>query len=125
MPAASEDRSTIAAFLRGRTEVVDPMFAQFNLRLVSYNFKIRPDYGIELVFEIAALDGPSLRVCEDSCGVLVKANLYDESGSILDSASSSVSGDGFSGYDTGEIWFLDEGIALAADSVRLFVVNWG
>ncbi|MGV8083639.1 MAG: hypothetical protein AB2L09_08435 [Coriobacteriia bacterium] len=126
MSAHGGDQAAIAAFLKGRTEIVEPMFAQFNLRLVGHSFKIgKNNYWLSLLFEIAALDGTSLRVSEDSCGVLVKANLYDESGGILDSSSCSVSLDGFSGYDTDEIMFCNDGIALAADRVRLFAVRWG
>ena len=121
----SNEHSTIEAFLRERTEVLEPLFEQLNLRLLGFGYRLVGDnHWIALDFEVAAIEGTSLRVPEDSPGVQVKANLYDASGNMLCSSEGCVSVDEFTGYDTGHILFFTDGIALAADKARIFAVRW-
>ena len=122
----SNEHSTIEAFLRERTEVLEPLFEQLNLRLLGYGYRVvhGDSFHMELDFELAAIDGVSLNVPEDRCGVLVKANLYDASGNMLCTSAEAVSVDDFAGYDTGSITFYTDGIALAADKARIFAVKW-
>jgi hypothetical protein len=122
--AGDGDQAAIAAFLREHTEIIEAMFTQVNLRLVGYSFRVRDNYAVELVYEIAAVNGTKLAVSEDHVGVMVKANLYDEAGTILDTAQTAISSDDFEGYDTLTMRFLTDGVAVAADRVRIFAVKW-
>ncbi len=124
MPAIG-DSAAIEALLRQRTEVLERMFSLLNLRLLNYGYRVHGDnYWVELDFEIAALDGGSLQVPDDRCGVMVKANLYDADGRMLSTQSEAIDLEGFAGYDTGSISFYTDGIALAADKARIFAVVW-
>ncbi|MBW2674052.1 MAG: hypothetical protein JRD89_11655 [Deltaproteobacteria bacterium] len=128
MPAGEGDQAAIAAFLREHTEIVEAMFTQVNLRLVGYSYRIHCDsfysYAVELIYEVAAVNGTRLAVSEDQCGVMIKANLYDEAGSIIDTAEKAIYSDNFEGYDTDTMHFFTDGVALAADKVRIFAVKW-
>ena len=125
MPAGDGDQAAIAAFLREHTEIIEAMFTQVNLRLVGHSYRIHCDnYAIELIYEVAAVDGTRLAVAEDQCGVMIKANLYDEAGNILDTAEKAIYSDNFEGYDTDTMHFFTDGVALAADKVRIFAVKW-
>jgi hypothetical protein len=121
----SNEHSTIEAFLRERTDVIEPMFEQLNLRLLGFGYRVVGDnHWMILDFEVAAIEGTSLRVPEGSVGVQVKASLYDASGNMLCSSEGHVSVNNFMGYDTGHILFYTDGIALAADKARIFAARW-
>jgi hypothetical protein len=124
MPAGSRDGATIAQYLSQHTEVLEAMLGKLNLSILGYSYLVGDGYMITLVLEFAAIEGSSLHLPDDNWGCYIKANVYDESGTIMATETTVVQKDSFTGYDTASILFYVTDIGLYADRVRIFATPY-
>lgn len=106
--------------LRKNTEVLDATFERAGIQVIQQSWQVTGgiEGGLSCYVEVTG----DLDKIPDKY-VTIKANLYDENGEIVKMHFSTIGKETFTGYETKEIMFYDEGILFRSCKARIFAVR--
>lgn len=114
------DKELLQKQLNKSTEILEMTFDMFNLQVIGYGFcGIREDNGwMELLVELALKPGERLEE-----NVAIKANFYNEDGTIIFSCNNDIYFEDFSGYDTVHMYLSEDNLAFNMVKCRIYATR--
>lgn len=105
--------------LRKNTEVLESTFERAGLQYISHSWQLcNVKGGLDCYVEVTG-DPDNIK---DNY-LTIKANLYDADGSIIKMEFALINVEEFSGYETKNIMFYDEGLLFRVSKARIFAVR--
>ncbi len=113
------DAKTIANNLKDNTELILTTFEKVGLKVTNVGYCSIDDRGwMDLLVEVEVASGRDL---EDD--VIVKANFYDGSGSVIFSDEEEIFCDDFLGFDTIHMVMQEDRLAFDARKVKIYAAK--
>ena len=106
--------------LKKNTEILEMTFDKAGLQVIQQSWQIANDTEGWLDFYIEVTGDPDK--IEDKY-LTIKANLYDADGEILSMGFATIEQAVFTGYETKQIMFYDDGLLFKACKSRVFAVR--
>lgn len=117
---ASRKGSSLLSELKKNTEILEMTFEKAGLQVIQTSWKEYGDNGwLEFYIEVT---GDPEKMQQDRY-VHIKVNLYDEEGDILTMDDGLIVVERFSGYETLNISFYEDGLLSKASKARVFAVR--
>lgn len=111
------EKSTHETKLKSSIERLELFEEKLGIKLDNLSVRIDEDFNyINVLGEIFSLTGESLN--QD---IQLNVNLYNPDGDVIATNGSYFSTDSFMGYDTFDIGFYEDNIALEANKIRIYV----
>lgn len=119
-----KEREILANELKKNTEILENLFEQYNLRVISIAFSGRSnDTQLDLWVEVSAIKGTKIKLPKDDAAdvISIKVNYY-ENGNLLCSDYVDIDAENFGGYDTVHLCTYYTNLLNRATSARIFAV---
>ena len=119
MATKKEIRDNCLNELRKNTEVLEMTFEKAGLQVIQQSWQTcNIDGGLDFYIEVT---GDPDKITDEY--ITIKANLYDANGEILKMQFGAIEIEKFSGYETKNLMFYDEGLLYKACKARVFAVR--
>ncbi|MDO5695870.1 MAG: hypothetical protein Q4P30_03830 [Eubacteriales bacterium] len=105
--------------LQGHIERIESMEEKLGVIMENISVKIDDADSLEILGEISAAKGDII-----DRDIKIKANLYNEDNEIIGNEEAYITQEDFMGYDTFQLTFYQEEIALRTKRVKVYVTKW-